>query len=349
MPTISVIVPVYNVEKYLHCCVDSILAQTFSDIEVLLVDDGSTDGSGAICDEYAQKDSRVRVFHKANGGVSSARNLGLDEAAGKWIMFVDSDDYIDAGLCGRLLSKVVDEDAAFFHFSVVRNGDVKRIFQENLKILEKFPLRFDLFYQRSTGEEKNGVLYDKSVAVFVWRALYFKRFIDQNKIRFDEQQKTGEDRVFIFRVLSKIKKLCVLDNEFGYFYFLRGNESLTGQKNLLRYRMDVFENHKRMDELEQELCRNNPELDMKTVKRIRLFRAAKMRTDVIINEFRYNLKNAKSNVEEYRKTEFFAFSISYTALLDVIRKKQYREAAKLVAVKLRMYGLLQKMYAMQGR
>ena len=94
MPEISIIVPVYKVEKYLRHCVDSILAQTFTDFELLLIDDGSPDNSGAICDEYAEKDNRVRVFHKENGGVSSARNLGLDNARGTYIMFCDSDDYV---------------------------------------------------------------------------------------------------------------------------------------------------------------------------------------------------------------------------------------------------------------
>ena len=93
-PKISVIVPVYNVEKYLRRCVDSILTQTFTDFEVLLIDDGSTDGSGKICDEYAKKDKRVRVFHKENGGVSSARNLGLDNVRGRYVTFVDADDKI---------------------------------------------------------------------------------------------------------------------------------------------------------------------------------------------------------------------------------------------------------------
>ena len=93
-PKISVIVPVYNAEKYLHRCIDSILSQTFTDFELLLIDDGSKDGSGAICDEYAAKDNRVRVFHKENGGVSSARNLGLDNACGEWVTFVDADDYV---------------------------------------------------------------------------------------------------------------------------------------------------------------------------------------------------------------------------------------------------------------
>ena len=90
-PKVSVIVPVYKAEKYLHRCVDSILAQTFIDFELLLVDDGSPDCSGDICDQYAAADPRVRVFHKPNGGVSSARNLGIEKANGEWLMFVDAD------------------------------------------------------------------------------------------------------------------------------------------------------------------------------------------------------------------------------------------------------------------
>ena len=93
-PKVSVIVPVYNVEKLLQRCIDSILAQTFTDFELLLIDDGSKDKSGEICDEYAAKDSRIRVFHKQNGGVSTARNLGIDKAQGEWIYFVDSDDIV---------------------------------------------------------------------------------------------------------------------------------------------------------------------------------------------------------------------------------------------------------------
>lgn len=95
MPVISIIVPVYNAERYINRCIDSILSQTFADFELLLIDDGSTDQSSAICDEYALRDSRVRVFHKENGGVSSARNLGLDHAQGDFVGWVDSDDYID--------------------------------------------------------------------------------------------------------------------------------------------------------------------------------------------------------------------------------------------------------------
>lgn len=92
---ISVIVPVYNVKNYLCKCVDSIINQTYNNLEIILVDDGSTDGSGAICDEYVLKDSRVKVIHKENGGVSSARNLGIAQAGGEYICFVDSDDWLE--------------------------------------------------------------------------------------------------------------------------------------------------------------------------------------------------------------------------------------------------------------
>ena len=111
MPQISVIVPVYNSEQYLHRCIDSILAQTFTDFELLLIDDGSTDKSGVICDEYVLKDKRVRVFHKENGGVSSARNVGLDHARGKYIGWVDSDDYIHEDMFQLLYEAVIREDA----------------------------------------------------------------------------------------------------------------------------------------------------------------------------------------------------------------------------------------------
>ena len=110
-PKVSVIVPVYKAEKYLRKCVDSLLAQTFKDFEVLLVDDGSPDGSGVICDEYAKKDPRVRVFHKENGGVSSARQCGLDHARGEYTIHADPDDWVEPNMLEELYAKAKAEDA----------------------------------------------------------------------------------------------------------------------------------------------------------------------------------------------------------------------------------------------
>ena len=108
---ISVIVPIYNVEKYINRCIDSIIEQTYTNLEIILVDDGSTDNSGSICDEYAKKDNRIKVIHKENGGVSSARNVGLDTAIGQYITFVDSDDYIEKKYCEILLKTLKKQKA----------------------------------------------------------------------------------------------------------------------------------------------------------------------------------------------------------------------------------------------
>lgn len=119
---VSCIIPVYNTEKYLPRCIESVLAQTFVDWEMLLIDDGSTDASGSICDEYAAKDERIRVFHKENGGISSARNLGLNYAQGEWIFFVDSDDSLPKTSLESLLSRSSDANIIAGGFFFVLGG-----------------------------------------------------------------------------------------------------------------------------------------------------------------------------------------------------------------------------------
>lgn len=110
-PQISIIIPIYNVERYLRQCIDSILAQTFTDFELLLIDDGSPDGCPAICDEYAEKDTRIRVFHKQNGGVTSARNKGLNNANGNWIIYIDGDDWIEPTYVEELYNAAINNEA----------------------------------------------------------------------------------------------------------------------------------------------------------------------------------------------------------------------------------------------
>lgn len=116
MPQISIIVPVYNTEKYLHRCIKSILSQSFTDFELLLINDGSTDNSGGICDEYSTKDPRIRVFNKTNGGVSAARNLGLENAKGEWITFIDSDDWIESEMLSTLTNNNIDAEVVLCNF-----------------------------------------------------------------------------------------------------------------------------------------------------------------------------------------------------------------------------------------
>lgn len=165
MAIISVIVPVYNVEKYLPQCVDSVLSQTFSDFELILVDDGSPDKCGAICDEYARHDERVRVIHQKNGGLSAARNAGILAAQGRYITFVDSDDYIDADYCRYMYGMLSETNCDFAACALVRFRDGEPIVQSAAADPEVQPLS-NLVYldrQMSTGFSACGKLYRREV------------------------------------------------------------------------------------------------------------------------------------------------------------------------------------------
>ena len=218
-PKISVIVPVYNVEKYLHRCVDSILSQTFTDFEVLLIDDGSKDKSGVICDEYAQKDKRVRVFHKQNGGVSSARNVGLDNALGEWIYFVDSDDMVlpDALDTFDSLTKS-NSDLVMAGFCTSEEDDIVR---ERPKIIRQCEL---------TVVEALKEMYapfDFCYQGYLWCKLFKKCVIQQNHLRFDENISFNEDRLFIVKYLCCSKLRISYTTKAVYNYIQRMNSAMS--------------------------------------------------------------------------------------------------------------------------
>lgn len=214
-PKISVIVPVYKVEKYLHRCVDSILAQSYTDFELLLIDDGSPDNSGAICDEYAAKDSRVRGFHKENGGVSSARNLGLDNARGEWVSFVDSDDWLESR-CLETLTQHLDADLIRCAIestdgTLWASEDCEYGIKDFVKKYEEDPLT-----RTPCG------------------ALYKTQIIRENKLYFDPLVRFGEDMMFNFQYLLKSHSVRLL-NFIGYTYYRNG------EPHVLKYKLSLNE------------------------------------------------------------------------------------------------------------
>lgn len=208
-PKISVIVPVYKAEKYLHRCVDSILAQTFTDFEVLLIDDGSPDRSGEICDEYAQKDTRVRVFHKENGGVSSARNLGISYAKAKWITFVDSDDYIIYNMFERFVNydKYEHVISGFKTF-----GITEREYSIN---------KTEVLFLQEDDKIYNYLKSGNSMFLFCWGQFFLNKIIKENNICFDYKIKLGEDTNFVMNYLSYVRT-SVKVKGFTYLYKLDG-------------------------------------------------------------------------------------------------------------------------------
>ena len=214
---ISVIVPVYNVERYIRQCVESILEQTYADLEIILVDDGSTDGSGSICDEYKLKDDRVVVIHKCNGGLSDARNAGLDIARGEYIGFVDSDDYIEPDMyevlyknCERYAADLAA--ARFVKFNT--QGEVRKNFTENIEVFS----REEMLRLFIVGDRR----YE--ITMSVWDRLYKRELISD--LRFPVG-KCYEDIVFSTKVIEKSKINVYIDRAL-YHYRLR-EDSISGE------------------------------------------------------------------------------------------------------------------------
>ena len=199
-PKISIIVPVYNVERYLRQCIDSILAQTYRDFELFLVDDGSPDNSGKICDEYARKDLRIHVFHKPNGGVSSARNLGIDNAKGEYISFIDADDYIEPNFAEEMVKAMEGYDADLVCCGI----------WENEKSINK--------RIRSTDKDKiydmKGGLIELIVpdAYFGWcfNKFYKRSIVKNTDIKFPEGIRYSEDWVFIINYITHSSKIVYI-------------------------------------------------------------------------------------------------------------------------------------------
>lgn len=212
---ISVIVPVYKAEKYLHRCVDSILAQSYTNFELLLINDGSPDNCGVICNEYAAKDSRVRVFHKENGGVSSARNLGLDKAMGEWVAFVDSDDWLTSE-CLKQLTDYLDAD--MIKCSIKSSDGEYWCSDDNLYMVKIY---LEKYSQNNLIRTPCGTLYKRKI-------------IEDYHIRFDQLIRYGEDIVFNLSYLYNCNTVRLID-EFGYIYFQSGDSCV------IKYNLSINE------------------------------------------------------------------------------------------------------------
>lgn len=202
-PEVSIILPVYNVENTLRRCIDSILAQTESNFEVLLIDDGSSDSSGKICDYYCNEDNRVRVIHKDNGGVSSARNIGLKTAKGRWIVFIDSDDYVDENYIKNLVSA-----AKVYNCQLVQAGFKKisgdREFTINASPnIENIPISsIDL------------LSYLRGFAVC---KLFIREIIEINGLKFEETLTLAEDLCFVLQYVNCIDRITFIpDSNYSY-------------------------------------------------------------------------------------------------------------------------------------
>lgn len=208
---ISVIIPVYKVEKYVEKCIQSVINQTYENLQIILVDDGSPDNCGKICDEYAKKDHRIEVIHKSNGGLSDARNKGLEIAKGEYIGFVDSDDYIEADMYEVLynLLKQYNADVSICNFYTVSQGKISIKNADN-GINE---------YNRI--EILKEILLDKNIQSYAWNKLYKKELFDEIKYPIGKKY---EDIGTTFFLLEKCNKVVVTGK--SEYYYINRQDSI---------------------------------------------------------------------------------------------------------------------------
>lgn len=222
MPKFSIISPVYKVEPYLRRCIDSILVQTYEDWELILVDDGSPDNSGNICDEYALKDSRIRVLHKTNGGVSSARNLGLQETKGEWVLFVDSDDKIERFALATIAEAIEKQPADLFIYSI------KEVIDEKKSNEHHYPLTINKVYNKQEVEQElipfacKGSSFINSPCNKAYRLSIIKdnNILFQNRIM-------GEDWLFNVEYIQHVDSAIYIDKLL--YNYMRNGESASSK------------------------------------------------------------------------------------------------------------------------
>lgn len=228
MPYFSLILPVYNVEKYVKRCVNSLLRQEYTDYEIILVDDGSTDSSGSICDKLADKNNNIFAYHKENGGLSDARNYGMDRAKGNYILFIDSDDWVDEKLLISLHNHLnkSNVDILKFGFQKMQEGNYKNTFFSyfNIGVYDRRQIEETILPY--TIGPKRLFCYEQNDCKSVWSHVYSLNFLRENNIRFvSEREILNEDYLFNLHTLLYAKSLEVTHYILYYYDYREGSLS----------------------------------------------------------------------------------------------------------------------------
>ena len=232
MINVSIIVPVYNAEKYLRTCIESIINQSLKEIEIILINDGSTDNSLNICKEYANKDNRIKLINKANEGVSIARNIGMEKAIGKYLTFIDADDYIDADMIRCMNERIINDMSELCICNYIReDNNEKNIVRCGIdkKILNYSEI-LNEFLIPMIGRDCNDNKEVLSNFRAPWGKLYCTDIIKKYNLKFDKELVIGEDFIFILEYLKYVNKIS-LENQAFYHYMINESSATRKYKN----------------------------------------------------------------------------------------------------------------------
>lgn len=314
---ISIIIPIYKVEKYINECLDSILNQTYTKLEILLIDDGSPDESGLICDKYASKDNRIKVIHKKNEGVSSARNTGLDLSNGKYVCFVDADDFIEKNFCEKMLNTLKKHNA-----DCVACGYNRIYKRKKEKIIEKEG------YELNKEEFLKKLLLVQSGLGFCHTKIWKRSVI--NEIRFNEDLKVGEDALFCIEVGKNLEKFYMLNDS---LYNYRYNENSVVREFDEHY----VDKYLKAMKITKKYIERNYQNDEKVCERVNNYISYHLLL-VIIN-YCMNPKNGLNFLEQSKKTKEVC---NITEFKEAIEKTNYCGFS--ITRKITIFTLKHKLY-----
>ena len=256
---VSVVVPIYNVQPYLEKCIETIINQTYKNLEIILVDDGSTDNSGKIADEYAKKDERIIIIHKKNGGLSDARNAGMKIANGDYICFIDSDDYVELDMIEQAINMITAQklDVVIWGFYIDYEDNYGKLIKRDKKVLNRKVVKIN-----KINDEIELNLNFLNHLGYAWNKLYDLQFLKEYKFEFEKGLSLIEDGEFNRRIFQKVKKFGIIDKAFNH-YMQRNRETLGNKKydNVLELNIKIGRNTREMlqawdlnENIVEEIC-----------------------------------------------------------------------------------------------
>lgn len=342
-PWISVIVPVYNVEKYLEKCVYSLIKQSFSNSEIILIDDGSTDSSGKICDDFAQKYGNIIAVHKANGGLATARNAGLEYAKGEYVTFVDSDDWMEQEAYEVMYAKCQECKPDILNYGYQKVYDKKIIIQEHAAFPEGLYNGQDvqnIILPDSIAREKAFDQVNLPVQLSACMCIYRRSFLEENGLRFESERIVlNEDWLFNICCLCHAQSILILHNIF-YNYFTR--DTSVSQS----YKTDAYPRRKILYHRYREELANIRKEDPEIEKRLRNFWMESIYCCYIIelNAPKWN-KDVKKRMDQLcRDPEFQDFSRKMTWNECTVKGHLFR-----LIVRFRLHEIMRTVYWMKRR
>lgn len=335
MNKLSVIIPIYNVEKYLKECLDSVVNQTLGDIEIILVDDGSPDNSGKICDEYAKKDNRIKVIHKENGGLGNARNVGIDYATGEYIGFVDSDDWVDLNFFETLYNeaKRTNADISVGNFKKIKLGKLKPL-----------PYKYDIKNYKDIKLIKQvGIGLFPYFDLATVRQIYKKEFLNKYKIRYAEKL-LYEDVPFSFITGMYAKSIVLCPKTFYMYRFNPKSISNTSKNN-----RGVFDIFKVFNLCKEAIEKNEENIDIEKCKKMleaRMIHHYSSHAFVIhpdlFDEFLRKAKEEFSDID-IKNNKYLSINLK-TRYKMVMFSKYYKE----YKIKFILYWILKNLFNKKG-